>query len=77
VAAPRVVLHDMYAPLAQQPGLADQRQPLLPLVPMRQQHLEPRGELAADLVVDAHSRSSTSNPGNNSLIRDRPTTRRT
>jgi hypothetical protein len=61
-----------HAPVSQQPGLAGQRHPLLPLVQMRQQHLEPGRELTADLVVDAHSRSSTPHPGNDSLIPDGP-----
>jgi hypothetical protein len=71
-ADPGRIRHRGYAPVAQQPGLAGQRQPLLPLVQMRQQHLKPGGELAADLVVDAHSRSSTAEPANDSLIPDRP-----
>jgi hypothetical protein len=43
----------------QQPRLDRQRQALLALVEMRQQHLEPGGELTKDLHRDAHAAHTT------------------
>lgn len=45
-----------------------QRQPLLALVQVRQQHLEPSGKLPTDLAGNAHTRSTTAEPKKNSLI---------
>ena len=44
--------------MPQQSGLCRQRQSLLTLVQIRQQHLESPGELTADLGVDTHTASS-------------------
>jgi hypothetical protein len=54
--------------VTQQPGLGRQRQPLLALVQMRQQHLEPRGKLTTDLARNAHTRSTRPNSEKNTLI---------
>src|SRR5512135_3495931 len=55
-------------PVPEQPGLGRQRQSLLAFVPMRQQHLEPSGELAADLGVDPPTTSSAIPPTNHNLL---------
>ena len=46
--------------MPQQPGLRRQQQPPLPLVQMRQQHLEPQRELITRIRRDRHT--ATSNP---------------
>ena len=48
--------------MAQQAGLGRQRQPLLTLVQMRQQHLEPCRKLTSNHIADAHSTSSNAAP---------------
>jgi hypothetical protein len=48
-----------HATTAQQPRLDRQRQALLALVQVRQQHLEPGGELTTDLHRDAHAAHTT------------------
>jgi len=48
-----------HATMAQQPRLDRQRQALLALVQVRQQHLEPGGELPTDLHRDAHAAHTT------------------
>ena len=48
-----------HATTPQQPRLDRQRQALLALVEMRQQHLEPGGELTTDLHRDAHAAHTT------------------
>src|SRR5665647_3095006 len=57
-AHPRCLGDGSHPTVSQQPRLGGQRQPLLTLVQMRQQHLEPSSELSADLLIDAHTRSS-------------------
>jgi hypothetical protein len=42
----------------EQPGLGRQRQSLLALIQIRQQHLEPLSKLTTDLRVEAHTASS-------------------
>jgi hypothetical protein len=54
--------------MPQQSSLRRQRQPLLTLVQIRQQHLEPPGELTADLGVDTHTASSDSAYQKNKLF---------
>ena len=48
-----------HATTPQQPRLDRQRQALLALVEVRQQHLEPGGELTKDLHRDAHAAHTT------------------
>ena len=54
--------------MPQQPSLGRQRQSLLTLVQMRQQHLEPPGKLTANLGVDAHTASSDARAQKNKLF---------
>jgi hypothetical protein len=54
--------------MTQQTGLGGQRQPLLALVQMRQQHLESRRQLIPHHTRDAHTRSTKPKPEKNTLI---------
>ncbi|GGT71946.1 hypothetical protein GCM10010207_82540 [Streptomyces atratus] len=46
----------------QQPGLGGQRQPLLPLIQMREQHSESQGKLVTNLARYAHTTPTTGRP---------------
>jgi hypothetical protein len=52
----------------QQPSLRRQGESLLTFVQMRQQHLEPPGELTANLGIDGHTTSSDSTLQKNKLF---------
>ena len=52
----------------QQPSLRRQGESLLTFVQMRQQHLEPPGELTADLGIDGHTTSSDGTLQKNKLF---------
>lgn len=54
--------------VAQEPGLGPHHQPPLPLVEMREQHLEPHSELTTNLVGDAHTTTTSRISGSNTLI---------
>ncbi|MFG3551851.1 hypothetical protein [Streptomyces sp. NPDC047725] len=54
--------------MPQDPGLGPHHQPPLPLVQMREQHLEPHCELATNLIGDAHTTTTSGITGSNTLI---------
>src|SRR6185437_14911688 len=54
--------------VSQQPGLGRQQQPPLPLVQMRQQHLELQRQLIASLGQDRHTSPSNPKPRTTALF---------
>src|SRR5438094_637309 len=68
LADPRHPSNSPHTAMPQQPGLSRQQQPPLPLVQMRQQHLEPQQELIAGLSTDAHTTRSNHQYEDNTLF---------
>lgn len=54
--------------MPQHPGLGSHQQTLLPLVQVREQHLELRGQLISNLLRYAHITSTSRITGSNTLI---------